>query len=143
MGDLMRLPRELRDIVYQILLVRERSKFTKNSICSIRGRTRPKGRPTRQFGTDNLDNLTSGSYCIDIATCADIPALSLLLTRRQLYSEAKEVFYQQNTFDTMNAENGYGSVLTRRAFLGDRPRAVLNDIRHLSLLLREGYHAPA
>ncbi len=105
MGDLMRLPRELRDIVYQILLVRERSKFTKSSICSIRGRTRPKGRPTGQFGTDNLDNLTSGSYCIDIATCADIPALSLLLTRRQLYSEAKEVFYQQNTFDIMNVEN--------------------------------------
>ncbi|KAK3173092.1 hypothetical protein OEA41_006421 [Lepraria neglecta] len=146
MFDFTKLPREIRDKMYECKLVRGTIKLvtipplardgSKNAQDSYSNRlTSPKIlRSTRIMrlldGTEFL-----ASYCKD-DTIMDIN-LTVLSVNRQMYDEAWTIFYGQNAFDftTPTTMSNYDSVWNCMAFLRDRPSYTLPHIKELHLLM--------
>lgn len=164
MSPFLKIPRELRNIIYTYLL-------TQPKIClesSVIGTTTPayaemiqpdlpprKPRRARSTWVQNTVDYVNRyvdvtpisvdcdeivdvevTYQVALNKLISAPYLDIFLTSRQIYSEAREIFYGKNIF-CFSADF---RIPTAFHFLKDRPSASLACIRSMELHLLEEYY---
>ena len=138
MFDILKLPREIRDMIYGYALVVKEISVQRIDQSRVKKRSRsswPAYPPSR--GTPFFDDLYRETYRaqfhFDLGDNILLPQLRLFLTNRQIYTESSQAFYEHNCFRFELASEGYGDLDSYRAFWHDRPLTAKASIRHLYL----------
>lgn len=141
MFELAKVPRELRDKIYEAALVRYVIVVTttepnrENDSRSTWQDTRDPliARPGVDGAGVHDENVTY-SYKLQ-ASQNDAPILNLFHTSRQIYTECWPIFYKHNMFDFSNSKTTFTAASMCLAFLNDRPQPALQHIHgmHLSV----------
>lgn len=128
------LARELRDMIYELLLVYKDPKDTAIMLCEV-SRLRFARRQRDTFvayeGPDDIQQqLMSYEAQID-SDLLQRSSLSILKVNRQIYHEAAATFYSKNhfSFQSFPRWEGLSSILTFLTFWTDRSDYVLANIR--------------
>ncbi|KAK8223174.1 hypothetical protein HDK90DRAFT_113898 [Phyllosticta capitalensis] len=133
---LVRLPRELRDMIYEKMLVigvvriqavahsRSPDIYRRNSLPNPRA---PIARRATFYSTASFD-FEECSYECATSRLSGLPTIGILQTCWQVYRESASLFYSRNTFFFDQSDKGsfqhyvHSAIETGRAFFDDRPR---------------------
>lgn len=134
MFQLLKLPRELRDKIYECALVRERIYVVETRCVGTPLRTCWLGRAMYGERFNATYGVKFGLSSLDKSLVFD---LNLLSANRQVYVESSQIFYGQNRFhlnvhDLKNRETD-----TCTAFMSDRPPHAQKYIGHVSLAFED------
>lgn len=157
LGDLRKLPREVRDVIYKFALMRDEIEVTQTPslesprFCRSRHRgilvgplpvhTPPQLRSTFSSGTawklnSTLIDVTGvkTSYRLEVKK-DDPPSLHVFLVSQQIYAETFPIFYNHNAFVFSARPPTKDVINTCLAFLYDRPLPALRCIREVRIEL--------
>ena len=143
MGELLKLPRELRDQIYRHALVHPKIEI------HISNSNEPSNQLRSSWSSCNT------MFCFSCVSCLiglqyghekrckqfhrlacklwrpNLSSMNLFFAGRQVYQESSEMFYAQNRFEFSDMR--FRVVTLCSAFLHDRPLRALQLIRHLTL----------
>ena len=147
MFDIAKIPRELRDMIYEAALVRDMIIVAPTVLPKCESVSRSTWQDTRDppiagHGVDQAgaheDTITNSYYLR--ASNNDAPNLNLFHTSRQIYTECWSIFYKHNMFDFSCSETTVMAASMCLAFLNDRPQPALQLIRRMHLSFGEPLH---
>ena len=140
MGDLLKLPRELRDQIYSHALVHPKIEvcISDSDDSSDQLRSSWPSCNTRyclscllglQYGHDKR---CKKFHRLTYKLCRpNLSSMNLFFTSRQVYTESSEIFYGQKRFEF--SDQRFRVVTLCSAFLYDRPLRALQLFRHITL----------
>ena len=162
MFDLMRLPTEIRLMIYRYALVRgvirivstahpfEKMPPQRNNGVEIYYEEPNPNKPeilrSNNKVLENVKDIEGSSvgdevtYSYRIQPGPPLPLVNIFLTSRKVYSEAWPIFYHHNAFAFTLPENMIISAVNCIRFLWDRPYHALRHIRELHLLVGNATH---
>ncbi|KAL1623573.1 hypothetical protein SLS56_008277 [Neofusicoccum ribis] len=144
--SLLDLPRELRDVIYEQMLVRDRIAIKPGYPWGDKAKGNPgrfdlraRERQRTMYALTRTDSLKFRSYeerKEGSRSYKTWPNLNIFLTNRQVYDESSSIYYEKNTFafvGTYIQANEVLSVSACHAFLQDRPHLALQRLRSIHL----------
>ena len=138
MFDILKLPREIRDMIYDYALVvkgisvKRIDQAAGRAVLRSSWATLPPSQRNVVF--DDLYGETyRAQFDFDLRYDVWLPLLSLFLTNRQIYTESSQLFYEHNHFRFDLGCLANDDLESYRAFWHDRPLTAKAYIRHLHL----------
>lgn len=147
----LNLARELRDMIYELLIVYKDPEDTAITLCEV-SELRSARRQRHTFlAFDCPYEIQQQAMSYEAQVDSDIlqrPSLSILKVNRQIYHEAATTFYSKNHFSFRSFVRWKDlSILTFRAFLTDRSHYALANIRSVEFTIicsgSEGFSSDA
>lgn len=147
MFDIAKIPRELRDMIYEAALVRDVILVAPTEVPRYENVSRstwqdirdPPIAGPRVYRTGAHEETVTNSYYLQ-ASNNDAPNLNLFHTSRQIYTECWSIFYKHNMFDFSSSGTTVTAASMCLAFLNDRPQRALQLIRRIHLSFGEPLH---